>query len=130
MIFLTEHYGSLKTLHILTAVLSITLFCWRFLHLFRQRVGSQGRWIRTLPHVNDTLLLTFAILLCMVTHQSPFTTPWLGEKVIAVVLYILAGMFALKWAKSRSAQMIWFTMALALFAFTAEIAINKTPLIF
>lgn len=130
MIFLTEHYGSIKNLHILTAVLSITLFCWRFLGLMRYPAGPRGRWIRILPHVNDTLLLTFAILLCMVTHQSPFTTPWLAEKVIAVILYILAGMFALKWAKGRLAQRIWFIMAVALFAYTAEIAINKTPLIF
>ena len=130
MVFLSEHYEAIRNLHILTAVLSISLFCWRFLRLRRLPVGPQQRWIRILPHVNDTLLLTFAIVLCFVTHQSPFTTPWLSEKVIAVILYILAGMFALKWAKSRLAQIIWFIIALALFAFTAEIALNKTPLVF
>ncbi len=61
MIFLSEHYGAIKNLHILTAVLSISLFCWRFVRLMRIPTGPQQRWIRVLPHVNDTLLLTFAI---------------------------------------------------------------------
>jgi uncharacterized membrane protein SirB2 len=83
-----------------------------------------------LPHVNDTLLLTFAILLCFATQQAPLVTPWLSEKVLAVILYILAGIFALKWAKSRTGQIMAFITALALFAYAANIAVTKTPLIF
>jgi uncharacterized membrane protein SirB2 len=56
-------------------------------------------------------------------------TPWLTEKVAAVILYILAGMFALKWAKSRFGQTVSFMIALGLFAFAATIAVTKTPLI-
>jgi uncharacterized membrane protein SirB2 len=92
--------------------------------------GPRGRWIRVLPHINDTLLLTFAILLCFATQQAPLMTPWLSEKVLAVILYILAGMFALKWAKSRTGQIIWFIIAVTLFAYAANIAISKAPLIF
>jgi uncharacterized membrane protein SirB2 len=126
--FLAEHYLAIRNLHILTAVISILMFSLRFL-LIRKPAG-QLRWIRVLPHVNDTLLLTFAILLCFATHQAPGVTPWLTEKVLVVILYILAGMFALKWAKSRGGQITWFIIALILFAYAVNIAVHKSPLIF
>ena len=130
MDFLAEHYLAIKYLHILTAVVSVSLFCLRFLLLMKRPAGLRRRWIRVLPHVNDTLLLTFAILLCFATRQAPLATPWLSEKVLAVILYIVAGLFAQKWAKSRTGQITWFIIALALFAYAANIAVTKTPLIF
>jgi len=130
MAFLAEHYLAIKYLHILTAAVSVSLFSLRFLLLMKRPAGLQGRWIRVLPHVNDTLLLTFAILLCFATRQAPLVTPWLTEKVLAVILYIVAGLFALKWTKSRAGQIIAFLIALALFAYAASLAVDKSPLIF
>jgi uncharacterized membrane protein SirB2 len=130
MVFLSEHYLAIKNLHMLTAVFSILLFCLRFLMLTARLAGRQNRWVRVLPHVNDTLLLTFAIMLCIATQQAPLVTPWLSEKVLAVILYIMAGMFALKWVKSRPGQIIWFIIALILFSYAANIALNKAPLVF
>ncbi|MFC1719635.1 SirB2 family protein [Pseudomonadota bacterium] len=121
---------AIKYLHILTAVVSVSLFCSRFLLLMKRPAGLRGRWIKVLPHVNDTLLLTFAILLCFATRQAPLVTPWLTEKVLSVILYIVAGLFALKWAKSRGGQIMAFIVALALFAYAASIAVSKSPLIF
>jgi uncharacterized membrane protein SirB2 len=129
MALLAEHYGAIRNLHILTAVLSILMFSVRFL-LIREPAGRLRLWNRVLPHVNDTLLLTFAIMLCFATRQAPLVTPWLSEKVLTVILYILSGMFALKWAKSRKGQVIWFIIAVTLFAYAAHIAVNKSPLIF
>lgn len=129
MHFLSTHYLVIKQLHILTAIVSISLFLLRFWMLMRRPGWLRQTWIRVLPHINDTLLLTFAILLCFATQQAPLLTPWLSEKVIAVVLYILAAMIALKWAKTRPGQIIWFIIALTLFAYTAKIAVHKTPLI-
>jgi len=129
MIFLAEHYLAIRNLHILTAVFSVLMFSMRFL-LIREPAGLRRRWIRVLPHLNDTLLLTFAILLCIATHQAPLVTPWLTEKVLVVILYILAGLFAVKWAKSRRGQVTWFIIALILFAYTASIAVSKSTLIF
>ena len=130
MDFLSTHYLLIKYLHILTAVFSILLFMARFLLLSFDPSRRQGRWLKVLPHINDSLLLLFAVLLCFAIRQAPLATPWLTEKVTAVVLYILAGMFALKWSKSRPGRWIWFMIALFMFAYTANTALNKTPLIF
>ena len=130
MVFLSENYVLIRLLHMGTAVLSITLFTLRFGLLMRGSARLQKGWLRILPHINDSLLLFFAVLLCISIQQAPLITPWLTEKVTAVVLYILAGMFALKWSKERRNQVIWFMIAVSMFAYTVNIAINKSPLIF
>ena len=122
---LSEHYLLIRQLHILTAALSVTLFTIRFLLLVRSPTWQPNRWLKVLPHVNDSLLLIFAILLCIIIQQAPLITPWLSEKVAAVILYILAGMFALKWSKTRLSKIIWFIIAIFMFAYAANIAINK-----
>lgn len=130
MAFLSTYYPVIKQLHILTALISLALFLTRFWMLMRQPVWLGKGWVRVTPHINDTLLLTFAVLLCFATRQTPLVTPWLTEKVVFVLLYILAAMFALKKAKTRPGQIIWFIIALLLFAYTANIAVHKTPLVF
>ena len=122
---LSEHYLLIRQLHILTAALSVTLFTIRFLLLVRSPTWQPKRWLKVLPHVNDTLLLIFAMLLCIIIQQAPLITPWLTEKVAAVILYILAGMFALKWSKTRLSKTIWFIIAIFMFAYAANIAIHK-----
>ena len=122
---LSEHYLLIRQLHILTAALSVTLFTIRFLLLVRSPTWQPNRWLKVLPHVNDSLLLILAILLCIIIQQAPLITPWLTEKVAAVVLYILAGMFALKWSKTHLSKIIWFIIAIFMFAYAANIAINK-----
>ena len=125
-----EHYLLIRNLHVLTAGISILLFVWRFL-LLRIRPGQPlQRWLRVVPHVNDTLLLALAAVLCVLTGQAPLRTPWLSEKVLAVIAYILAGMFALKWAKMPTARTISFIIALLLFAYAAAIAVYKNPVAF
>ena len=128
--FLTENYLAIRQLHITTAVISILLFTLRFILLLRNSSQLQRRWLRVLPHLNDTLLLTFAILLCFSIAQAPLLSPWLTEKVSFVILYIFSGMFALKWAKSRTGRITWFIVSCLMFAYTANIAVNKNPLIF
>jgi len=127
--FLAEHYLIIKQLHILTAVISILLFFIRFILLMSKPGKLRPRWLRVLPHVNDTLLLILAVLLCFSIQQAPLVTPWLTEKVSAVILYIISGMFALKWVKSRPGRVIWFIISCSMFACTAYIAVNKNPLI-
>jgi uncharacterized membrane protein SirB2 len=122
---LSEHYLLIRQLHILTVVLSITLFTSRFLLLIHSPTWQPKRWLKILPHVNDSLLLILAILLCIIIQQAPLITPWLTEKVTAVILYILAGMFALKWSKTRPSKIFWFMIAIFMFAYAANIAINK-----
>ena len=128
MTFLSEHYLLIRQLHMMTAILIVSLFTLRFMLLMRNSSWIPNRLLKVLPHINDSLLLVLATLLCVIIQQAPLITPWLSEKVAAVILYIVAGMFALKWSKQRLIQFFWFMIAISMFAYAANIAINKTPL--
>ena len=49
---------------------------------------------RTLPHINDTLLLLAAIAMAWIAHLNPLEHNWLMAKLIGLILYILLGSIA------------------------------------
>ena len=56
----------------------------------------QWRWLRVVPHLNDTVLLSAAVALALASHQYPLAQPWLTAKVVALVVYVFAGSRALR----------------------------------
>ena len=44
-----------------------------------------------LPHIVDTVLLASAITLAWMLRLNPFTTPWLGAKIVGLLAYIGPG---------------------------------------
>jgi uncharacterized membrane protein SirB2 len=126
---LAEHYVMFKHLHMTFAVISIFLFVFRFC-LLEFKVGwVTARWLKIVPHVNDTLLLVFAIVLSMTIQQYPFSNGWLTEKLILLVVYILFGFYALKLGKTATVKRIAFVLAVATFALILYVARTKTPLL-
>ena len=103
----------IKNIHMLTAVISLSLFVVRGLGHFRNARFMQLRWLRIMPHINDTILLLSAVLLALSIGQYPFTAAWLTAKFLALVVYILLGMVALKWARTLPVQMAAWLAALA-----------------
>lgn len=65
----------------------------------------QGKIVKILPHINDTLLLISAIYLSFMSGLFPFVEGWLGAKVVLLVGYIIAGMFALKRGKTKQIRL-------------------------
>ena len=118
----------IKILHETTALISLSLFVVRGLGHFRQAAFMRRRWVRIVPHVNDSLLLLSAILLTVQIGQYPFTDGWLTAKLLALVVYILLGMVALKWARSQSLQVAAWLVALLVFGYIVSVAVSKQPL--
>ncbi|CRH29093.1 SirB2 family protein [Pantoea ananatis] len=126
------YYPLIKNLHLLTVALTILLFLLRF---YWQRTGSamlQRRWIRILPHVNDTLLLLSGASLVMITHFYPFSPQgsWLTEKLLGVIIYIALGSVALS-RRPRSDRTRWIAFIVALIALVTiiKLALSKMPLL-
>jgi len=117
----------IKNIHMLTAAISLTLFVVRGLGHFRNARFMQLRWLRIMPHINDTILLFSAVLLALSIGQYPFTAAWLTAKLLALVVYILLGMVALKWARTLPVQMAAWLAALVVFAYIISVAITKQP---
>ena len=123
-------YMMFKHLHLTAVALSITLFVLRFIWTVRGSELMNKKWVKIVPHVIDTVLLLSAIALCFIISQYPFVNAWLTEKVMGVVLYILMGLWTLKFARTTALKTVGFVGALAWIVFTAKVAVFKQPLMF
>lgn len=128
-------YLPLKYLHVTCVVLSIGGFCLRGLLLLRKSAlaGRQGawhggrRWLRALPHINDSLLLAAAIGLAIVLKQYPFANGWLTAKLFGLLAYILLGALALKPGPDPHLRITAGVLAVAVFGWIASVALAKHP---
>ncbi|ELY4573552.1 SirB family protein [Cronobacter turicensis] len=125
-------YFAVKHLHILTVVISISLFILRYWWQYRSSPMSSKRWARIVPHVNDTVLLGSGVALVLITHFYPFTPQgaWLTEKLFGVIIYIVLGFIALG-RRPRSQQVRWiaFLLGLVVLYIIVKLATTKIPLL-
>jgi uncharacterized membrane protein SirB2 len=125
-------YIWIKHLHVITAVISITLFILRFYWKWRSAAIMQQRWIKIAPHLNDTVLFVTGIILIFITHFYPFSIQgtWLTEKLIGVIIYIGLGHLAMgKRTRSQMVRTTAFMAAILCFYLIVTLAVNKMPLV-
>jgi uncharacterized membrane protein SirB2 len=87
----------------------------------------QRRWVKIVPHVVDTLLLTSAILLALTIRQYPFVSSWLTAKVIGLVVYIALGTIALKRGRTLTIRASAWIAAQLVFFYIVAVAVTHTP---
>ena len=85
----------------------------------------QHKLVKVLPHVNDTLLLTAATFLSLMSGLYPFVEGWLGAKIILLIGYIVAGTFALKRGKTKQSRLIALVIALLCIAMIFGLALYR-----
>ncbi len=85
------------------------------------------RWVRIAPHAVDTLLLGSAIALAWQLGISPLSAPWLGAKVVALLVYIVIGAFALKYGRTKGVRLLAWLAAQAAFFYIASVAVTHNP---
>ncbi len=118
-------YFSLKLVHVLCAIGSISLFITRGVWQLQASPRLKRRWVRIVPHTVDAVLLASAGGLMVLTGQYPGTTPWLSVKLVAVVLYIGLGMVAFRFAQDRRIKLIAWLAAVVVFALIVAQAIIR-----
>ncbi|MGL5223737.1 MAG: SirB2 family protein, partial [Aeromonas sp.] len=112
-------------LHMTLALISVLLFIYRWSLALAGSERLQQKWLKILPHINDTLLLVLGVLLAVMLQMSPSQQPWLMAKLIALVLYIGLGTMALK-RPLRSQKLITGIAALAMFGYMVGAAVTKS----
>lgn len=122
-------YLTVKYLHVTCVVLSISGFCLRALLLLRnpalRRWHGERRWLRMLPHINDSLLLAAAITLTVLLGQYPFVDDWLTAKVLGLLTYILLGAYALRPGGRPGMRIAAGITAVAVFGWIVSVALSK-----
>ncbi|MCX7184166.1 MAG: SirB2 family protein [Nitrosospira sp.] len=120
-------YAVLKMIHVASVILSYLLFTLRGVWMMQDSSTLQRRWVKIVPHVIDTVLLTSAIALAMTIQQNPLNDAWLGAKVAGLLLYIGLGMVALKRGKTRKVRITAWIAAHAVFFYIVLVALTKSP---
>lgn len=119
-----------KHIHMTLAVISISLFTLRFIWTFTGSSKLQAKWIKITPHIIDTLLLTFGIVMTVQYSINPVEQLWLGEKLLAVIAYIFTGYFTLKLARNKPMQIIGYLGAIGWVMLIVRLAMTREPLFF
>lgn len=88
------------------------------------------RWVKIVPHVNDTVLLLSAVALAVLTHRNPFVEAWLAAKIIGLLLYIMLGFIAFRLGRTRQARVGAWILAQIVFVYIVSVALTKNPLLF
>jgi uncharacterized membrane protein SirB2 len=120
-------YSLLKQLHLTTIAITLALFVLRGIWMMTASPRLQARWVRIVPHVNDTLLLTSGISLAVLLQQYPLVHGWLTAKFFALILYIVLGTYALKRGKTRGQRIAAWIAALLVFGYMVAVASTHTP---
>ncbi len=121
-------YVIVKHLHITCVVLSITGFCLRGVLTWQRSALTGRRWMRILPHINDSILLVAALTLAVLIGQYPFVDAWLTAKVLGLIAYIILGVVALRPGRSPRVRTAAGFAAVALFGWIVSVALTKNPL--
>ena len=120
----------LKLIHITAAAVSYALFFMRGIWMVNGSPRLGERWVRIVPHVNDTLLLAAAIWMTVLIHQYPGTHAWLTAKLAALLVYIGLGTVALKRGKTQRTRIAAWLAAQAVFFYIAAVALTRNALPF
>ena len=120
-------YLAVKYVHVISVVLSLTGFFLRGILMMRDSPLLGVRWVRVLPHINDTVLLVAALSLAAMSGQYPFVVGWITAKVLGVIAYIILGALALRDASTRRMRIACWFASLAVFGWIVSVALTRQP---
>ncbi|MGU5581665.1 SirB2 family protein [Aeromonas hydrophila] len=125
-------YFAIKHLHLLLIGLAVLMFMLRFYWL--QTGSSRAASARTLRLSGwlNGLVVFSGVLLCMVLDLNPLNnaTPWLSEKLTAILVVAFLAMMALRLARSNGIRWFAFLGALGWVFFIAKLAVYKQTSLF
>lgn len=121
-------FASLKLIHIGTVAVSYILFFVRGIWMLSDSPQLHQRWVRIVPHVNDTLLLAAGVWMTAIIQQYPGTHAWLTAKLAGLVLYILLGLVALRPGRAKRVRAVAWVAAQIVFGYIVAVAFSHHPL--
>lgn len=125
---LVEFYPHIKTTHIALVVTSGLLFALRGAAVLAGHTWPLHGALRLGSVVIDSALLAAGVVLWSLLGLQPVRDPWLGAKLVLLVLYIVLGSLALKRAHTARARALALAAALACYLFMVSVAVAHHPL--
>ena len=125
---MAETYTLLKPLHVTLALVSGAGFALRGWWMLRGSPRLGARWVRIAPHAVDTALLLSGAAMAVTLGLDPRDHPWLATKLALLVVYVAAGMLALRRGRTRRIRATALAFALATYALILITAVSHRPL--
>ena len=119
-------YAAVKLAHVAAVAVSFALFVLRGIWMMADSPHLGRRWVRIVPHVNDTLLLAAGVWLAFELRLSPLATPWLAAKLLALLVYVGLGMLALRPGRTKRVRVAVWVSALLVFGYIAGAAATRS----
>ncbi|MCX7892763.1 MAG: SirB2 family protein [Burkholderiales bacterium] len=119
-------YALVKHIHTAAAAVVVLLFLLRGYWMLAGSPMLAKRWVRIVPHVNDTILLAAGIWLATFFGFQPFVV----AKLVAVVVYIAAATVALKRGRTKPIRAAAFAVSLGVLGYIFAVAATKSALPF
>ena len=120
-------YATIKLIHESAVTLSFAGFFARGLGMLRNAAWIRHRLAKTLPHVVDTVLIVSAIALAWMLRLTPSNAPWIAAKIGGLVVYIVLGLFALQFGRTKAIRAGAWALAMLTFLWIVSVAITKDP---
>ena len=120
-------YEFVKYIHVTAITLSISGFIFRVLLKANNSPYQSKYWFKKLPHKVDIILLASALTMVYILGVNPLTTFWIAEKIIGLLIYIMLGMVALRWGRTKNIRMTAAVMAAVVFSYIVYVAHYKAP---
>lgn len=115
----------IKAVHVALAYLTVAGFLLRAFWALSGSPLRERKWVRIAPHVVDSLLLVFGVLLAYRLSLSPLSG-WLAAKLVGLFAYIGFGVLTLR-ASGRSLQLVGLAGALLSVAYIFAVAFTRNP---
>jgi uncharacterized membrane protein SirB2 len=119
-------YATFRAVHVGCAGISIGLFAMRGTMQLLGIDWRRWRWLRVAPHLNDTLLLTAAITMVVLSSQYPLAQNWLTAKVFALCVYVVLGSVALRRDVSLRKRRVAFAAAIVSVGYIVAVALTRS----
>jgi uncharacterized membrane protein SirB2 len=117
-------YAVVKQLHVAAVVVTWTLFLLRGAWMIADSPRLTARWVRVVPHVNDTVLLLAGVYLATLVGLQP----WIVAKLVALVAYVLIGMVAITRGRTKAVRIAAWVAAQCVFLYIVAVALRKSAL--
>ncbi len=119
-----------KIIHVLCAYLVGVLFLFRGVLSLRKSGLLHTRILRITPHIIDSSLLIFGLVLMFSWKLWPTINLWLLAKIVALFIYIGFGILAMSRDNSLSKKLIGFVGGLITYFYIVGVAHSKSALPF
>jgi uncharacterized membrane protein SirB2 len=116
-------------IHIVAAGLSGSFFVIRGIWMISDSSLLQKKIVRMAPHAIDTVLLSAAVILVVLTQQYPWAEPWLALKVLALIAYIVLGTFAIRRGKTKRSRVRYLVAAILSFGLMVGVSLAQGSLL-